>query len=231
MVSVRPFLHLSKPLAHKAQRKEWSRTKDCNVQFRGISPRQRYQLAPALPSADMQRYRHSKQGQAARAARNRSPLFASLHSADAPHTKPMLVVRTRAASKQHPAAAQRQVQSSSNAQQTSSKYVKGEAANWDGQTTSSSVNNSCSTPPCGSTSLLLAVAQATDHRDAMSVGIRGTNAKRATKASRQRAAARCSTAAMSVKSLTLPWRHAARSVPHAEGSMLQQDMYRDEPAK
>lgn len=104
-----------KPLAHKAQRKEWSRTKDCNVQFRGISPRQRYQLAPALPSADMQRYRHSKQGQAAPAARNRSPLGASLHSADAPHTKPMLVVRTRAASKQHPAAAQRQVQSSSNA--------------------------------------------------------------------------------------------------------------------
>lgn len=70
-----------KPQAHKAQRKEWSCTKDCNVQFRGISPRQRYQLAPALPSADMQRYRHSKQGQAARAARNRSPLVASLHSA------------------------------------------------------------------------------------------------------------------------------------------------------
>lgn len=69
-----------KPLAHKAQRKEWSRTKDCNVQFRGISPRQRYQLAPALPSADMQRYRHSKQGQAARAARNRSPLVASLRT-------------------------------------------------------------------------------------------------------------------------------------------------------
>lgn len=121
--------------------------------------------------------RHAEvQAQQARPSRPRStqPFSTSCKPADAPHTKPMLVVRTRAASKQHPAAAQRQVQSSSNAQQTSSKFVKGEAANWDGQTTSSSVNNSCSTPPCGSTSLLLAVAQATDHRDAMSVGIRET---------------------------------------------------------